>query len=677
MTAQRANGTEEEGEAEEERRALARLLGGAARSERPSEARTSRPAQPPLAPRPLPSPPAPSQPAPRARFELRAARVPGLFGARFLALDHARAEQEVWIERLDGDEAHGHDFEARLAALAGELAGSVAVLPWLGTELDPRGRRLVAQPARDGESLRELLTRRGTLPPEHALEILRQMLRALEPLHARGLAHGSLQAEHVRLAARVPWSAENPFGVEVELAGFGLAGLLGGAPTPLDDVRQAERLLAELLTGLPTLDELSARLPRPVARPLARLGSFASASEFLAALETRRVGRFSDAHPGLRPWIFAATLVLAGSCAWLAWRSERTLAAERDRTLERAEFEESTRSDARARLALERVLQFIEEGESTEAALVLAAARADAPLAARGFALGFLDTALEARRALDVSETGDLLERVESLLVARDALSDARQRRESFLLAGAEWLAAPGPTRAAPREELLRWIEGLERELARRVASLERELLRQSSALTERVSEPRAALLLARFIPTLLPELKESGREAEPIAWMLALAADTDALLGRTGERFLWRMEHPDGSVRWREDRVLARHQGSALHARRWLDGEPAAPTEVRVAWRGTRLVFDPPAEVPLDLATPSRASHFVPRTTEAAPPELPAAAAAAFRARLASASPRECAGGDGRVWLVPEFGLVRRLLSDGSVLELAWRGGP
>jgi len=697
MTAQRANGPDEGREAEEERRALARLLGGSTRPEpalpprrrppAPEElpAQRSRPpteeptprAAPSAAPQSAPRTPASAAPAlqpARARFELRAARAPGLFGARFLALDHLRGEQEVWVERLEGAPTTGPEFEARFQALASELAGAHAILAWVGTELDARGRRLVAQPAREGESLRELLARRGTLPPGHAFEILRQVLLALEPLHARGLAHGCLQAEHVRLAARVPWSSENPFGVEVELAACGLAGLLGPAPTPRDDVRQAERLLAELLTGLPALDELAGRLPRAAERRLARLGHFEGAREFAAALAPPAAPTLAALQP--RPWWFALTLGVALSCALFAWSTRRTLAAERAEAARRTASESSARADARARSALERVLELLEEGEAAEAARVLDAARDDAALAARGYGAGFLEAALEARSVLDAFPDEDVLARLEGVLLARDALHDARRGREVFLLAGAEWLAAPGATRAAPRAELLRWIEGLERELARRVASLERELARLAPELAARAHEPRVALVLARFAPALVPELASAAR-SEELATVLALAQDEAALLGRVGEHFLWRLERPDGAVLWREDRVLERHESGARMARRWLTPEAPPPREVHLAWRGTRLVLEPPLEAALDLAAPSRTSHFVPRPLEPAPPELSAAAAGALRATLAAASPRECASGEGRAWLVPGLGLVRRLLPDGSVLELAWRGEP
>lgn len=662
MTAQRAGGTDEGGEAEEERHALARLLGGSAREPVPARPRAE------LAPLQAS---APARPA-RARFELRAARAPGVFGARFLAHDLEHDSAEAWVERLEEEPARGAEFEPRFATLARALAPLAGVLPWTGCELDARGRRLVAQPARAGETLRELLERRGTLPPEHAFEILRQVLRVLEAAHAHGLAHGSLVPEHVRLAARSPWSPTNPFGVEVELAAFGLAGLLGGQAHAHDDLRQAEELLAELVTGSTDVAGLTARLPRHAARRLGRLGTFASAAEFRAAL-----GAPSGVPRGARTWVVAAALALAGLAALSAWRSQRALARERERAGSAERAEEAARQDARARAVLERFLGLLEEGADDEARLVLGAAQAEAPLRARGFGTGFLEAALDARAALGSTGPSELVARAERLLRARDALADARARREAFLVAGTEWLAHAGTTRAAPRAELLRWFEDLEGGFAPRAAALERELARAAEGLLVAEPEARTLLVLARWLPARIPALR-AGVPAEGAHALRLTLLEDESLLGRLGERSLWRIERPDGTVTWREERVVARHAGGARIVRRGLEGTPGTGAEeLWLGWRGTALVHEPAAEAALELASPLRASHFVPRPDEPVPAEFPAEGAAALRATLSAGTTFELTSGTGRAWLCAGLGLVRRVQADGTVLELAWRGGP
>ncbi|MEQ1895740.1 MAG: hypothetical protein ABL998_24640, partial [Planctomycetota bacterium] len=475
-------------------------------------------------------------------------------------------------------------------------------------------------PARAGESLRELLARRGTLPPAHAREILRQTLVALTPLHARGRAHGSLEPEHVWLAARVPWSAANPFGVELTLLGTGLAELLGRPASAADDLGHAAQLLSEMLTGVRQLDELPPLPERALARTLARLPRARGAGEALALLA-------HDASPTSarllgQNRLALAALVLASVLGLFAWRSAQTLARERAANAAEVLAAEEARHDERARAALERFLDLLEEGQLDEAAQALAAAHDDPALRARGFGTRFLAAALETRRALDAPSATELFARAETELLARDALASARARREPFLLAAQRWRALPGATRTAPRAELLRWFERLEQELARRTDPL----ARAGERVALEVLAPRAAIVCARRFPELVSDLAAALASTDPPrAALLALFGDATLLSGAPGERRLWHVHRPDGSRAWRADAFAHGAGGESGCERRWFDAEGRAGRveQGTAVWRGTRLVFEGLAEDALDFTQTVAEAPWPAEDTPAPPPEL------------------------------------------------------
>jgi serine/threonine-protein kinase len=125
------------------------------------------------------------------------------------------------------------------------------------------GRLFVARPLVDGEHLSTVLADTGPLRPARAVDLVGQLARALDAVHAAGLVHGAVRASGVLLQRRAPGA--DPAGA---VAGEEVALLadLGDAPAaigahlapeqsgdgPVDgraDVYALAGLLFELLTG--------------------------------------------------------------------------------------------------------------------------------------------------------------------------------------------------------------------------------------------------------------------------------------------------------------------------------------------------------------------------------------------------------------------------------------------
>ena len=77
----------------------------------------------------------------------------------------------------------------------------------------------------EGEALRALLDREKLLGQRQALEITRQVLLGLQSGHDKGYVHRDIKPSNVMLAARVPKTDTNPYGVGVRILDFGIAGL--------------------------------------------------------------------------------------------------------------------------------------------------------------------------------------------------------------------------------------------------------------------------------------------------------------------------------------------------------------------------------------------------------------------------------------------------------------------
>lgn len=489
----------------EELRVLSRLLGGGAAPER--------------GPRREESPasawdPSVSGAATPARFVPEHALGSVPFGEAFLARDLEQSQRAVRVVRLFPELSDRPGLSERIEALGRQLA-SLGATPRPWTVARGSGGRLeVASEPFEGEGLRSLLTRRGTLPPAHALEIARQALAALETLHARGLVHGALQATSVWLEGRVSWSARNPFGVGVRLLDSGLASCLAPeACSQEHDLEAVGALLVEMLSGtrLEPGSEDARAAPRSLARTLRAGGlarlleralgqgpPFGDARAFRVALERSRAWRGESVR--LR-WSAGVAVLLALGLGAL-WRHERNVrAAEHGE----AESERQT-ANARATLpaatsALDRFLLGIEEGRPEVCQQVLAAARGTPSLASLGFDTGYLERTLAVRASLDAAaRSTEPLERARRLLEARASMELAREERERFFLAGAGWLASGLPPRPSRAADCQRWHASLERALAQDSAALTATLESRWNTLAgDEADDPEEVRLLARW----------------------------------------------------------------------------------------------------------------------------------------------------------------------------------
>jgi serine/threonine protein kinase len=299
-----------------------------------------------------------------ARFEVERSLGRGAHGEVLVARDRAQQGRRLALKRLETDSpaalARLQELHRNLDALRHE-----ALVRLRGVERDPQGHIVLASDLVAGEDLRSVLERRGALPPRFALEIARQVLAALEPAHERFLPHGTLRAENVWLASRVPWSDENPFAVGVRITDHGLAAALGEREISAErDLRDVSRLLLELVTGLragaAAADpaELAAVRDPSLAALLRRAFSaegFATAREFRRAVERSRAWRGPGAS---RRWTSAvATGVLLLVLAVILERvslARRVAAAERELARRERELrsEESAVEASRERMEL-------------------------------------------------------------------------------------------------------------------------------------------------------------------------------------------------------------------------------------------------------------------------------------------------------------------------------------
>jgi serine/threonine protein kinase len=128
---------------------------------------------------------------------------------------------------------------------------------------DAGGRLFVATELVEGEHLAAVLARTGPLDPARAVDLVGQVARALDAVHAAGLVHRDVGTSSVLLAARDATDPARAAAGEdvVRLADLGVAPLAGRAPDhpapeltagPVDgraDVHALAGLLFELLTG--------------------------------------------------------------------------------------------------------------------------------------------------------------------------------------------------------------------------------------------------------------------------------------------------------------------------------------------------------------------------------------------------------------------------------------------
>ncbi len=215
-----------------------------------------------------------------------------------------------------------------------------------------------------GQSLERLLDTKGSLPPEDAIGIVRQLALGLAAAHQRGVVHRDLKPANVLISedgeARI-----TDFGVARSAGSTGItvSGVIIGTPEylspeqaradPVDgrsDLYALGLIFFEMLTGTlpfrggtpaemlaqrivrdpPLPDTLKPDLPRFAVRLCARLlelkpsRRFQSADEVVRAIDQRRVPR---ARLATRlPAFAAAALVLLAVVAFVYWRRELALA---------------------------------------------------------------------------------------------------------------------------------------------------------------------------------------------------------------------------------------------------------------------------------------------------------------------------------------------------------------
>ncbi|MCK6448455.1 MAG: hypothetical protein L6Q99_18855 [Planctomycetes bacterium] len=329
-------------------------------------------------------------------FAARFAAVEVLFEARegktYRARDRAREGREVSLSVLLA--RVGRPREAIDGFFQDLRTAQSLVSPHLVEIVDvgglEDGRLFVATELVQGESLATRLTREGELRVEVALEIARQVLAALGVAHSKSLAHGAIEPRHVWLAARVPKTAENPDGIHVRLAGFGLATLLASdpietgvaaAPTTAGDLA-AVAALVERMVG-----ESGANDPR-VRALVARVGDREENAEVLArSVQATSAGAGKARMPR---WAIAGLGVLGIAAItegflWLEQRSESQKLAENVAQAElekiRAQREQEQYCNAKMEELHEQIRRRDEEitalGQKLERELALAAQRAD------------------------------------------------------------------------------------------------------------------------------------------------------------------------------------------------------------------------------------------------------------------------------------------------------------
>jgi len=147
------------------------------------------------------------------RYEIVDSVGAGGMGEVYLARD-STLERQVAIKVLPPDFAQDPERLARFEREAKLLAqinhANIAAI--YGLE-DFEGQRFIAMELIEGESLRQKLSRSGQLDVEETLKITRQLARALEAAHERGVIHRDLKPENVMLTPRG----------EVKVLDFGLA----------------------------------------------------------------------------------------------------------------------------------------------------------------------------------------------------------------------------------------------------------------------------------------------------------------------------------------------------------------------------------------------------------------------------------------------------------------------
>ena len=136
----------------------------------------------------------------------------GAFGVVYLAEDESLQRKVAIKVPKVSDPAKSESYinEARKAA----AIDCVGIVPIYHVGTKENGVPFVVQKLIDGPSLRFLLTRYGSLPPAHAVTIMRDVAVALGAAHRLGIFHRDLKPDNVLIdGSGVPWIAD--FGLAI------------------------------------------------------------------------------------------------------------------------------------------------------------------------------------------------------------------------------------------------------------------------------------------------------------------------------------------------------------------------------------------------------------------------------------------------------------------------------
>ena len=120
------------------------------------------------------------------------------------AAEHVQLEKRVAIKVLRADVAHtaGAIDRLRDEARAASKIGSQFICDVTDFGQIPDGRVFFVMEYLEGQSLGKVLKAEGALPPERALPILRQIAKALEAAHEKGIVHLDMKPDNVMLLDR-------------------------------------------------------------------------------------------------------------------------------------------------------------------------------------------------------------------------------------------------------------------------------------------------------------------------------------------------------------------------------------------------------------------------------------------------------------------------------------------
>jgi hypothetical protein len=293
------------------------------------------------------------------RFHILRLLGEGAMGRVYLAQDQQIEGREVALKVLR--DRYSRHPEFRRLFLREIKSAQQFVSPHVNQVRDtgqlPDGRLFLTMDLVDGESLSAILAREGALSPRHALEIARQVLLGLSSGHEKGIVHRDVKPQNIMLRRRVAKTEDNPYGVDLCVLDFGIAGLaaeldgegIAGTPAYMSpEQAQGQRLdarsdifavgvvLYEMIAGdRPfrgrTLREVAsslletridskiedlANVRRPIRKILARAlekdreKRFQSAGEFVRAIERSKAYRLPTNVP-VWAWLAMGALAIA------------------------------------------------------------------------------------------------------------------------------------------------------------------------------------------------------------------------------------------------------------------------------------------------------------------------------------------------------------------------------